>query len=73
MAIYYTKHATERMRRRNVTKRQVEEALYNPDWTEKTRDEREISIKRYGKREIEVIYKKIRNNYIIITVRVWIK
>jgi len=31
------------MHRRNVTKKQVKETLYNSDWTEKTKEEREIN------------------------------
>jgi len=73
MRFFYSRHALERMQQRGVGRRQVEEALCNPDWSEKTKQGRSMNIKRYGKREVEVIYKSGRGKYYIITVRAWVK
>ncbi len=71
MGIHYTQHALLRMSKRHVTRSQVEKTLRDPDWTDHAKQGREMSIRKFGKEEVEIVYNKERGDYTIITVRVW--
>ncbi len=71
MGILYTQHALLRMSKRHITRSQVEKTLRDPDWTDHAKQGRQMSIKKFGKKEVEVVYNKGQADYTIIIVRVW--
>ncbi len=58
MKTVYTYHAKRRMVQRKVTPEQVEEVLAWPDDTLPGEWDEEIAIKRFGVREVKVVYEK---------------
>ncbi len=69
MRIVYTRHARQRMKKRKVTKKQVEETLTYPDEVELGDNGSDIAIRRYGGREVRVVYgEPEENNYVVYTV-----
>lgn len=69
MQIIYTRHARQRMRQRNVTEMQVTETLEMPDEIKSGDAGEEIAIKRYGNRELRVVYEEVAaNTFVIYTV-----
>ncbi|VAW29808.1 hypothetical protein MNBD_CHLOROFLEXI01-4137 [hydrothermal vent metagenome] len=69
MQIIYTRHARQRMKKRKVTTKQVEETLTYPDKVEPGDNGGDIAIRRYGGREVRVIYgEPEENNYVVYTV-----
>jgi len=69
--IVFTRHARDRMVLRGVSERHVREIVGDPDWCEDACGGRFKGIKRFGGRELEVIYKREKGRIVIITVRVW--
>jgi len=69
MRIIYTRHARQRMRQRKVTELQVEETLTKPDEIETGDNGGDIAIRRYGEREVRVVYgEPEQDTYVIYTV-----
>jgi hypothetical protein len=69
MKIIYSRHAKQRMTKRKVTHSQIVETLDMPDDIQEGDFDEQIAIKRYGNREIRVVYKEIaQDEYFIITV-----
>ncbi len=63
--IVYDRHAKRRMKWRNISQKEVEAVLKNPDITELTKKERINAIKKIGARKIKVTYKK-ENDFLLI-------
>lgn len=69
MQIIYTRHAQQRMKQRKVTEKQVEETLTDPDKIESGDNGGDIAIRRYGRREVRVVYgEPEEDKYVIYTV-----
>lgn len=69
MQIIYTRHAQQRMKKRKVTKKQVEKTLTYPDEVESGDNGGDIAIRRYGGREVRVVYgEPEEDNYVVYTV-----
>lgn len=69
MRIIYTRHARQRMKQRNVTEKEVEDTLAHPDEIEPGDNGGEIAIRRYGIREVRVVYgKPEEDTYLVYTV-----
>jgi hypothetical protein len=69
MRIIYTRHARQRMKQRNVTEEQVEETLAMPDEVEPGDNGGDIAIRRYGAREVRVVFVEPEDdNYVVYTV-----
>ena len=69
MQIIYTRHARQRMKQRKVTEEQVQETLTDPDEIEPGDNGGNIAIRRYGWREVHVVYDEPEEDkYIIYTV-----
>ena len=66
MHISYTGHAKRRMNQRKVSPEQVIETIESPD--ELTAGDRgeEIAIKRYGAREVRVVYEEVDADSVIV-------
>ena len=71
MEIAYTRHAQERMKKRRVSKSHVEAVLADPDFENGRKGAGKSVLKKIGKREIEVIYKKQGRKYVVITLWVY--
>lgn len=56
MNILYTRHAQQRMRQRKVREEEVVETLENPDEIIPGDNGGDMAIKRYGNREVRVVY-----------------
>ncbi|HEX6387122.1 MAG TPA: DUF4258 domain-containing protein [Anaerolineae bacterium] len=69
MRIIYTRHARQRMKQRKVTEEQVEETLTTPDILEPGDSGGSIAIRRYGGREVRVVYDEPEEDvYVVFTV-----
>lgn len=69
MRIIYTRHALQRMNQRGVTEAQVIDALEWPDEITSGDRNEELAIKRYGVRELRVVFEEIEpDTYLIYTV-----
>jgi hypothetical protein len=56
MNLIYTRHAQQRMRQRKVRQGEVVETLEDPDEIIPNDNRGDIAIKRYGNREVRVVY-----------------
>jgi hypothetical protein len=69
MRIIYTRHARQRMKQRKVTEAQVEETLSEPDEIESGDNGGDMAIRRYGGREVRVVYgEPEEDTYVVYTV-----
>jgi hypothetical protein len=69
MRIIYTRHARQRIRQRKVTESQVEETLADPDEIETGDNGGDVAIRRYGGREVRVVYGELEDDtYVVYTV-----
>ncbi len=66
MRVVFTFHAKRRMAKRKVTPEQVQEVLDWPDDVLPGEESEEIAIKRYGTREIRVVYENTGRDVIVI-------
>jgi hypothetical protein len=64
--IVYTYHAKKRMGQRKVTSEQVEEVLAWPDDTLPGEWNEEIAIKRFGVREVKVVYEEDSDRDVVV-------
>jgi len=64
--IVYTYHAKKRMTQRKVTPEQVKEVLAWPDDTLPGEWDEEIAIKRFGTREVRVVYEDTGRDVIVV-------
>lgn len=67
MLIQFTKHALERIKARQIEKKEIILTLNNPEKTIKTKSDSYIAQKKFGEKLLRVIYKKVGKNIIIIT------
>ena len=58
MDIVYTRHAEQRMRQRKVRHEEVVETLEEPDEIQPGDNGGDMAIKRFGTREVRVVYMK---------------
>ncbi|MCS7266204.1 MAG: DUF4258 domain-containing protein [Armatimonadetes bacterium] len=68
MRVIFTKHALRRMKERNVSAKEVHEALLNPDRPYelgKIGDE-EIAVKRFGRKEVRVVFEEKKAGELIV-------
>jgi len=70
--IIFSKHALKRMELRGITKERVIEAIKNPDIEEDWYNDRIMCRKKHSpspncRMELRVMYKRIKNNKLIIT------
>ncbi len=69
MGITYTHHAKQRMIQRKVSTEQVAETLASPDDVILGKEGETIAIKRFGAREVRVVYQKVdADSFVIYTV-----
>jgi hypothetical protein len=66
--IIYTNHAKQRMEEREITVKQVEQAVYGPDYTMSSFEGKHIATKKIGNHTINVVYKPEMDNIVVITV-----
>ena len=66
MEIIYTRHVQQRMAQRKIAAEQVLETLETPDEILPGDNGEEIAIKRFGNREIRVVYEETAPNRIVI-------
>lgn len=66
MDIKYTRHAKQRMRQRKVRQEQVTDTLQDPDDLIEGDFGELIAIKRYGPREVRVVYGHTDSGTIVI-------
>jgi len=66
MRVIYTRHAKQRMEQRKVEPEQVEETLEMPDEIVPGDNGEEIAIKRYGNREVRVVYEETGADTVVI-------
>jgi len=59
MRIIYTRHAEQRMKQRKVSPEQVAETLEAPDDVLPGDNGEEIAIRRYGVREVHIVYEEV--------------
>lgn len=67
-AIEYSMHAIQRMFERDISEKQVEQTIRNPDYTKTMLDGRKASVKKFNGRTITILYVKKETNIRIITV-----
>ena len=69
MRITYTNHARQRMIQRKVSAEQVTETLESPDEVIPGETGEEIAVKRFGTREVRVVYQEMDvGNFVVYTV-----
>ena len=69
MRIIYTRHALQRMNQRGVTETQVVEALEWPDEHVPGERNEEMVVRRFGARELRVVFEEIEpDTFLIYTV-----
>ena len=69
MQIQYNRHSRQRMAQRNVSEQQVRETIEWPDEVLPGDINEETAVRRYGAREIRVVYEEIEpETYLIYTV-----
>jgi hypothetical protein len=66
MHIIYTRHARQRMIQRKVSPGQVVEAIESPDEILPGDNGEEIAIRRYGTREVRVVYEEIGVDTVVV-------
>jgi hypothetical protein len=67
--ITYTHHAQQRMMQRKVSADQVTETLEAPDELIPGESSEEIAVKRFGAREVRVVYREVdAGSFVIYTV-----
>jgi len=66
MRIIYTRHARQRMIQRKVSEDQVAEALSSPDELIPGESGEEIVVKRFGAREVRIVYRETDVGSILI-------
>lgn len=67
MQFQYTPHAEKKLLARGLDKKQVEDAINNPESIYDSRFNRKIASKTIGNKVLLVIYEQERHIYIIIT------
>jgi SOS response regulatory protein OraA/RecX len=68
MEIEYTIHAIRRIEFRGVTREDVEQTLISPDKKDKGYKNRELAYKKFGERELKVVYATKDEIITVITV-----
>lgn len=63
----YTKHANLRIKQRNLLLKQIEETLISPNKILSAFRGRQIAQKTFGRQVLEVVFKKEKDNIIILT------
>lgn len=66
MQIIYTRHARQRMAQRKVTAAEVRETFESPDEIIPGSNGDEIAIKRFGPRDVRVVYEEVADNVFIV-------
>ena len=66
--IVYTNHAKQRMEERSISVSQVEQVVYEYDYSVSSFDSRRIATKKIGNCTINVVYKAKKDTIIILTV-----
>jgi hypothetical protein len=66
MRIIYTRHARQRMIQRKVSEDQIADALSSPDALIASESGEEIAVKRFGTREVRVVYRETDAETILI-------
>jgi hypothetical protein len=66
MHIIYTRHAKQRMIQRKVSSEQVIEVIESPDEILPGDNGEEIAIRRYGTREVRVVYEEIGVDTVVV-------
>ena len=67
MAIVYTKHATDMLTLRNITKDLVEKCIKKPDEILSAREGKTIYLKDFGKNFLKLIVYEEGENMVVIT------
>lgn len=62
----YTNHAKQRMAQRNVNDKQVKKTVMSPDDVLIGDYGEEMAIRRYGSREVHVVYEQIDGDMILV-------
>ena len=70
--IIYTKHVISRASQRNIHKQQIEQTVTKPDRIALSFKGRSCAQKKFGSRALEVIYRKLNGEIVIITAY-WLK
>ena len=65
--IIFTNHALIKLKQRRIPKIVVKRTLKSPDYKFSSYSERQIAYKKFDKIYLKVIYKKERDNIIVIT------
>lgn len=66
MEIVYTRHARQRMTQRKITSDQVQEVIETPDEILPGDNGEEIAIKRFGNREVRIVYEETIPGQVVI-------
>ena len=66
MHIIYTRHARQRMIQRKVSPEQVVEAIELPDAILPGDNGEEIAVRRYGIREVRVVYEEVDVDTVVV-------
>lgn len=67
-------HAKERMEQRNITREQIERAIYDPDVVLPTHHKRRKRVmKKIGSKTLDVIYEQRSEDKIVLETAVWLK
>lgn len=66
MNIIYTRHARQRMTQRKISPEQVRETLEAPDDIFPGSNGDEIAVKRYGPREVRVVYEEVTGDTFVV-------
>lgn len=66
MHVIYTRHAEQRMIHRKVSPEQVVETIESPDEILPGDNGEEIAIRRYGARELRVVYEEIEADTVVV-------
>ena len=66
--IIYTAHARQRMEERDISTHEVEQTVYEYDYSVTSFEGRRIATKKIGDRTINVVYKAENGNIFIVTV-----
>jgi len=64
--IIYTQHARQRMKQRKVLEAEVVETLETPDDILAGYQQEDVAVKRFGTREIRVVYEKTSRETVVI-------
>jgi hypothetical protein len=67
LKIEFTKHAEDMLKERNLKKKLIEEAVFNPDWKEERGEDIWHAFRRVGNKVLRVIVKGKEGSYKIIT------